>query len=153
MLCLFFFRRAFLFIVFQREKSVYFFLSTTELVVAIYIDVSEGGSIMIQLTVLYGKPQDSVAFDHYYQETHAALAQKIPGLKGYVVNKPAPLNPQEQSPYYLIGELYFESMTALQTALQSPEGQAAAGDLQNFATGGATLVVGEVQAYKPISIN
>ncbi len=107
---------------------------------------------MFRLTALYGQPQDSAAFDHYYQETHAALVQKIPGLKGFVVNKPAPLNPQEQSPYYMIGELYFESIAAFQTALQSPEGQAAAGDLQNFATGGVTLLVGEVQVYKPVSI-
>ena len=107
---------------------------------------------MIQLTVLYGQPQDSTAFDHHYQETHAALAQKIPELKGFVINKPASLNPQEQSPYYLIADLYFESMAALQSALQSPEGQATAGDLQNFATGGATLVVGEARAFKPVSI-
>ena len=107
---------------------------------------------MIQLTVLYGQPQDSTAFDQYYLETHAALAQKIPELKGFVINKPASLNPQEQSPYYLIADLYFESMAALQSALQSPEGQATAGDLQNFATGGATLVVGEARAFNPVSI-
>ena len=106
---------------------------------------------MIQLTVLYGQPQDAAAFDRHYQQTHVALAQKIPGLKGYVINKPASLNPQESSPY-LIGELYFESMAALQTALQSPEGQTAAGDVQNFATGGATLLAGEVQAFNPVSI-
>jgi uncharacterized protein (TIGR02118 family) len=107
---------------------------------------------MIQLTVLYGHPQDSAAFDRYYQGTHAMLAQKIPGLKGYVINKPVSLNPQEPSPYYLIADLYFESMTVLQNALESPEGQAAAGDLQNFATGGAALVVGEVQTFHPVSI-
>lgn len=107
---------------------------------------------MIQLTVLYGQPHDSAAFDRHYQQTHAALAQKIPGLKGYVANKPAALNPQEPSPYYLIADLYFENMAALQAALQSPEGQAAAGDLQNFATGGATLVTGEVQVYHPVSL-
>jgi uncharacterized protein (TIGR02118 family) len=107
---------------------------------------------MIQLTVLYGQPHDSAAFDRHYQQTHAALAQKIPGLKGYVTNKPAALNPQELSPYYLIADLYFENMAALQAALQSPESQAAAGDLQNFATGGATLVVGEVQVYHPMSL-
>ena len=107
---------------------------------------------MIQLTVLYGQPQDSAAFDRHYQQTHAALAQKIPGIKGYVTNKPAALNPQEPSPYYLIADLYFENMAALQAALQSPEGQAAAGDLQNFATGGAALVVGVVQTFHPVSI-
>ncbi len=107
---------------------------------------------MIQLTVLYGQPHDPAAFDRYYQETHAALAQKIPGLKGWVANKPASLNPQEPSPYYFIAEYYFENMAALQAALQSPEGQAAAGDLQNFATGGATLVAGEVQVYHSVSL-
>ena len=108
---------------------------------------------MIQLTVLYGQPQDSAAFDTYYQGTHAGLVQKIPGLKGFVFTKPASPNPQEPSPYYLIANLYFESMAARQTALQSPEGQAAARDLQNFATGGATLLVGEVQTFTPVSIS
>ena len=107
---------------------------------------------MIQLTVLYGQPHDSAAFDRHYQQTHAALAQKIPGLKGYVTNKPAALNPQEPSPYYLIADLYFENMAAMQSALQSPEVQATTDDLQNFATGGVTLVAGEIHTYSPVSI-
>ena len=69
-----------------------------------------------------------------------------------MITKPASLNPQEPSPYYVIANLYFESMAAFQTSLQSPEGQATAGDLEHFATGGATLLVGEVQAYTPVSI-
>jgi len=36
-------------------------------------------------------------------------------------------------------------MNALQAALSSPEGQAAANDLANFATGGVTLMVVETQ--------
>lgn len=108
---------------------------------------------MIQLTALYDHPQDQEAFDRYYQQTHAPLATKIPGLKGYTANKPVAVNPQERSPYYLIAELYFENMEALQAALQSPEGHAAAGDTQNFATGGVTLVIGEVQVYDPVSIS
>ena len=107
---------------------------------------------MIQLTALYGHPQDPAAFDRYYQQTHGPLATKIPGLKGYTANKPAPLNPQERSPYYVIAELYFENMEALPAGLQSPEGQAVAGDLQNFATGGVTLLRGEVRVYDPVSI-
>jgi uncharacterized protein (TIGR02118 family) len=107
---------------------------------------------MLQLTVLYGQPQDPAAFDRYYQETHVSLAKRLPGLKGYTVNKPTSLDPQERSPYYLIADLYFENAGALQAALQSSEGQAAAGDLQNFATDGVTLVAGEVQVYNPVSI-
>ncbi len=107
---------------------------------------------MIQLTVLYGHPQDPVAFDQYYQQTHVSLAKKIPGLKGYIANKPAALNPQERTPYYLIAELYFENMETLQAGMQAPEGQTAAADTQNFATGGLTLVIGEVQVYDSVSI-
>lgn len=107
---------------------------------------------MIQLTVIYGRPQDPAAFDLYYQERHAPLAKTLPGLRGYVVNKPAPVNEQEQLPHYLIAELYFDNAQALQAAFQSSEGQAAAGDLQNFATGGATLMAGEVQVLQPVSL-
>jgi uncharacterized protein (TIGR02118 family) len=80
------------------------------------------------------------------------LARKIQGLKGYTVTKPTSLNPQEQSPYYLIADLYFESREEMQTALHSPEGQAVTGDVPHFATGGAALLVGEVQVYDPVVI-
>ena len=108
---------------------------------------------MIQLSVLYGHPQDPTAFDNYYQQTHGPLAAKVPGLKGYIANKLVALMPNEPPPYYLIAELYFESMETLQAGLQSPEGQAAAGDTQNFATGGVTMLIGEVQVYAPVSIS
>jgi uncharacterized protein (TIGR02118 family) len=108
---------------------------------------------MIQLIVLYGHPQDPAAFDRHYREVHAPLAKQIPGLKGFMSTKPTSLTQQEPSPYYLIAQLYFEHMGALQAALQSAEGQATAGDLANFATGGATLVVGEVEVYHLISLS
>ena len=108
---------------------------------------------MIQLTVLYGHPQDPAAFDRHYRQAHASLAKQIPGLKGFTSTKPTSLAPQEPSPFYLIAQLYFEHMGTLQMALQSPEGQATAGDLPNFATGGATLVVGEVDVYAPVTLS
>lgn len=107
---------------------------------------------MFQLTVLYGHPQDPQAFDSYYAQTHAPLAQKIPGLKGFTTTKPSALSPQEQSPYYLIASLYFDSPQAMQAAFQSPEGHAAAGDVQNFATGGVTMLAGGVQVYDSVSL-
>ena len=113
----------------------------------------ERESIMIQLTVLYGQPQDPAAFDNYYLERHTALVRKIPGLKGFTITKPASPNPQEPLAYYVIANLYFESMAAFQSALQSPEGQATAADLQNFATGGAILLAGEVHTFTPVSLS
>jgi uncharacterized protein (TIGR02118 family) len=42
---------------------------------------------------------------------------------------------------HLIAELEFDSMEAIQAAMASPEGQAAAADLANFAQAGVTLLV------------
>lgn len=108
---------------------------------------------MIQLTVLYGHPQDPAAFDRHYQEKHAPLARTFPGLKGYTTTKTASLDPQVQAPYYFIAILYFESSETLQTALQSSPGQAAAADLETFASGGVTLLVGEVEVFNPVSLS
>lgn len=107
---------------------------------------------MFQLTVLYGQPQDTQAFDRHYEQTHAPLAQKIPGVKGYTSTRPSSLSPQEKSPYYLIAILYFDSQQALEAAFQTPEGRAAAGDVQNFATGGVTMLAGGVDVYDPVSL-
>jgi uncharacterized protein (TIGR02118 family) len=38
-----------------------------------------------------------------------------------------------------VATLYFNSLDAIKVALASPQGQAAAGDLANFADGGAEL--------------
>ena len=108
---------------------------------------------MVKLTVFYGQPQDPSAFDRYYQEAHIPIARKLPGLKGYTTDKPMALTPQEKSPYYMIASLYWDNMQALQDALQSPEGQAATADLQNFATGGAAFLVGELQVVVPVSLS
>jgi len=44
-----------------------------------------------------------------------------------------------------MAELWFADMGALQTTMGSAEGQATAGDLANFATGGVTLLNGSVE--------
>ena len=106
---------------------------------------------MICLTVLYGQPTDAAEFDRHYKEKHLPLAVKIPGLKGYTLDRPAPLNPGEKSPYHLIASLYFENMEALQAAFQSPEGQAAAGDVPNFATGGVTMLADAQEIVVPFT--
>jgi uncharacterized protein (TIGR02118 family) len=108
---------------------------------------------MVKLSVLYGQPQDPGAFDRHYNQVHVPLAKKFPGLKGFTTDKPMAIDPQEKSPYYLIATLYWENMQAFQEAVQSSEGQAAAGDLQNFATGGATLLVGELEVVAPVTLS
>jgi uncharacterized protein (TIGR02118 family) len=94
---------------------------------------------MARLVVMYGIPKDAAAFDRYYVETHAPLAKKIPGLRKYEISRGSVATPAGPSNIHLVAILQFDDMTALQRGLTSPEGQAAAGDLSNFATGGVDL--------------
>jgi uncharacterized protein (TIGR02118 family) len=48
-----------------------------------------------------------------------------------------------QSKVYLIAEVTFASMSAVQTALASEAGQAAVADLPNFAVAGVTILAFE----------
>jgi uncharacterized protein (TIGR02118 family) len=92
------------------------------------------------LTVLYGQPDDPAAFDAYYTGTHVPLADKIPDVRSFTYRHCSSLD-DSTPPYHLIAELSFDSLESLQSALGSAEGQAAAGDVPNFASGGATMMV------------
>ena len=92
------------------------------------------------LTVCYGHPTDPAAFDAYYTSTHAPLAEKIPGMTSFTYRHCA--SPDgSQPPYYLIAELSFPSQEVLGASQSSPEAQAAAADVPNFATGGVTIFI------------
>ena len=92
------------------------------------------------LTVLYGQPDDPAAFDAYYTGTHVPLADKIPDVRSFTYRHCSSLD-GSTPPYHLIAELSFDSLESLQSSMSSAEGQAAAGDVPNFASGGATLMV------------
>ena len=95
---------------------------------------------MAQILVLYHTPTDSVAFDRYYRETHIPIARKIPGLRSYRISD-GPVRALAGTVPYLVAILDFASMADVSAALASSEGQAAAADLPNFASGGATLLI------------
>ncbi|MGV9714163.1 EthD family reductase [Gordonia sp. NPDC003424] len=94
-----------------------------------------------RVIVCYGQPDDPEAFDKYYETVHIPLASKLPGLLDYTWGKCAGLG--DDAPYYGVAQLEFESPEALQAALGSAEMQAAAADVPNFASGGATLFTAE----------
>lgn len=100
---------------------------------------------MIKGTVLYGHPKDAAAFEKYYVEKHLPLVAKTQGVLKLELTKFLP-NPDGSAPaYYRMAELYFNNAAEMQQALGSPEGQAMAADLANFATGGLTIVFGAVE--------
>ena len=95
---------------------------------------------MAQVIVIYNTPADPAAFDRYYHQTHVPLAQKIPGLRSFSVSN-GPVQAIGGSAPHLIATLNFDSMASLSAAMASPEGQAAAADLPNFASAGATPLI------------
>ena len=100
---------------------------------------------MTKLLVIYRTPKDAAAFDRYYAATHVPLAQKLPGLRSYEISVGPVVGLGRESGVHLVASLTFNSAEAVQAALASPEGQAAAGDLANFADGGADLYVLETR--------
>ena len=96
---------------------------------------------MAKLIALYKKPQDAAAFDRYYYGTHVPLAKTVPGLRSYEVSTGAIGGGAGESSLHLVAILGFDSMAAIQQALGSPQGQATAGDLANFAQAGVELLM------------
>jgi uncharacterized protein (TIGR02118 family) len=100
---------------------------------------------MAQVVVTYKTPKDPAAFDRYYAETHIPLAKKMPGLRKFQTSQGPVASPAGSSAIHLVATLTFDSMAAVQAAFASPEGQAAAGDVSKFATGGADIVFYETR--------
>jgi uncharacterized protein (TIGR02118 family) len=94
---------------------------------------------MARLVVMYRTPKSTAAFDKHYFETHVPIAKKIPGLRKYEVSHGPVTTPAGPSGIHLIAILHFDDLAAIQRAFASPEGQAAAADVQTFATGGVDM--------------
>jgi len=95
--------------------------------------------------VLFNTPTDTAAFDAHYTETHLPLARQIPGIRSMTLSAGPIGTPQGPAPYYMIAQLGFESMAALQVTLTSPEFGAAGADLENFAGAGVTVLMYETR--------
>lgn len=92
-----------------------------------------------------GPPYHNAAIDGETPETRdprhntgvIPLAKKIPGLKKYDISTGEVVAPAGPSGIHPMATLYFDSLDAIKAGVASPQGQAAAGDLANFADGGA----------------
>jgi uncharacterized protein (TIGR02118 family) len=99
---------------------------------------------MVKLIALYKPPSDTKAFDEHYHGVHLPLVRKTPGLRKVELTRitGAPIG---DSSWYLMAEMYYDSMEAMNAANASVEGRAAARDLMSFAAGVVTLFFGEIQ--------
>jgi uncharacterized protein (TIGR02118 family) len=98
-----------------------------------------------KLVVLYKTPKDKAHFDAHYASTHIPLAKKIPGVRKYEVSTGSVASPAGDPGVHLVAMLTFDSAEAIAAGFGSPEGKAAAGDLANFASGGADLLMFETK--------
>jgi uncharacterized protein (TIGR02118 family) len=98
---------------------------------------------MVKLIALYKQPDDPADFDRQYFEMHVPLAMKMPGLVRCEVAKVTGA-PAGEPPYYMTAALYFNDMAALNAAMASPEGKAAAKNLMSFAARYVTMFFAEV---------
>ena len=90
---------------------------------------------MVRFMALYDQPEDAEAFDRHYREVHIPLAKKLPGLRRYTISRNARPT-RGADPYYLVAELDWDDMNALERDFRSPEGQATAEDVANLAPEG-----------------
>ncbi|MGQ4618860.1 EthD family reductase [Nocardia sp. R7R-8] len=100
-----------------------------------------------QIAVCYGRPTDTAAFDEYYRTTHVPIADKVPGLTGFTFAKCRSLDGTEPA-YYAVAQLQFDTEEDLQNALSSAEMRAAGKDVRNFATGGVTMYIQNVESVR-----
>lgn len=99
---------------------------------------------MHKVTVLYGHPDDPDAFEDYYANTHVPIAAKIPNVQRFESGRVLATPDGNEPEHHRIAELWFEDADQLQQSMGSEEGQAATGDIPNFATGGVTVFISEV---------
>jgi uncharacterized protein (TIGR02118 family) len=95
------------------------------------------------LTVLYGKPKSADAFEKYYAETHLPITGKMQGVRKIELSKVVGTPDGSAPAFYRLADLYFDDFDHLKSVMGSPEGNATAGDLANFATGGVTLLISQ----------
>jgi len=109
---------------------------------------------MVKLIIFFRKPADDAAtdaFEEHFSFRHVPLVGAMPGVVRSAVNR-AIGAPRGEPPYYLIHDVYFADMAALNFALNSPEGRAAGADLSTFARDIASLMFAEVWGEDPFEM-
>ncbi len=97
---------------------------------------------MYKLIALFSHPDNVEEFDRHYDEVHAPLMKKVPGLQSLVVTRNLRSFGAE-SPWYLIAEMIFQDRDAFKAAMASEENQVAGKDVMSFAGKLVTMVHGE----------
>lgn len=96
---------------------------------------------MYRITIEYGAPVDTEAFEQHYTEVHVPLASKLPNLRRFTTSHPRGLGTDAP---YMVAELWFDDGDALNSALKSAAMATTAADAQTFDVASTTMFSGEV---------
>lgn len=96
----------------------------------------------IKLMAIYATPDDTAAFERYYDTVHTPLVEKIPGLASLKITRSRQRLMGDRD-IYLVAEMAFRDQATFDRAMASDENNAAGRDLANFAKGKVTLLIAE----------
>ena len=99
---------------------------------------------MFKVTVLYGHPADPAAFESYYANTHLPIAARIKGVSRFELTRFTAAPDGSRPAFHRMAEFVFSSEAQMNETMGSAAAQAAVADLSNFATGGVTVMIGEM---------
>jgi uncharacterized protein (TIGR02118 family) len=97
---------------------------------------------VVKFSIMFRKPADPEAFEQRYNE-FLALVERMPDIQRRQVNSVFG-SPLGESPYYRILEVYFTDSAAMNSALLTPAGQEAGGELLKFGSGTFEMFFAEV---------
>ncbi len=100
---------------------------------------------MIKLVALFKRPDAVEEFDAHYEQIHAPLMEKVPGLVRMEVTRNL-MAFRGEPDYYLVAEMYFVDQETFDMAMASEENRAAGKDLMGFAREYVTMFYGEVNS-------
>ncbi len=87
---------------------------------------------MHKVIAVYKMPENKEAFDSHYQEVHAPITLKIPGMSEFRTNKIFG-GPTGKSHLYLIAEMCFTDKDSWKNAMQTKEMMESGKDAMKFA--------------------
>ena len=101
-----------------------------------------------KLIVMYPRPKDIKAFDEVYQARHVPLAtEKLKG-KTKLISTKVLGSPEGEAPFYVIAEVHFPSMQALQECAKSEGGKETLAHAITISSGGSPVfLVAEESVY------
>lgn len=102
---------------------------------------------MIKLITFFRRPADVAAFETFFAQHYVPAVNAMPHVRRATVSRAAGA-PGGEPPYYLIHELYFDSLTELTQALNSNEGRNAGALLLSFAQPLVNVMYAEVWEEK-----